>query len=93
MLCDHFTNGIWKGAKYQDQMGGLKQEQRINLFAQKKKAKETKLIKKHTAYPYGMNDKVGHETTTNKNKLIGLSFQYLPVNIFQHMKINILKLM
>ena len=40
-----------------------------------------------------MNDKVGHETTTNKNKLIGLSFQYLPVNIFQYMKINILKLM
>ena len=38
MLCDHFTNGIWKGAKYQDQMGGLKQEQRINPFCSKEKS-------------------------------------------------------
>lgn len=41
-------------------------------FAQKRKAKETKRMKAlPTVYPYGINHKVGDETITNKDYLIG----------------------
>ena len=41
-------------------------------FAQKRKAKETKRMKAlPTVYPFGINHKVGDETITNKDYLIG----------------------
>lgn len=41
-------------------------------FTQERKATETEWIKTlPTAYPYGMNDKVDDETTSNKDELTG----------------------
>ena len=48
-------------------------------FSEKRKAKEAEWIKTlRTAYPYGMNDKLGNETTINKDEL--LRSQFPPLN-------------
>lgn len=76
-------------------MGGLKEKYNSSL-AHKRKAKETKWIKiLHTAHPYGMNDKVGDETTINKDELIGSKFLQVKSKYFhtdgnEHAKTNVI---
>ena len=48
------------------------------FFAQKEKAKETEQIKtRRTAYPYGINDKIGDETSANEDELISTKLPVL----------------
>lgn len=48
------------------------------FFAQKKKAKETEQIKtRRAAYPYGINDKIGDETSANEDELISTKLPVL----------------
>ena len=69
--CGHFKK--WKG------MGRLKEEQWILPFLKREKLKEAEWIKtRRAAYPYGMNDKLGNETTINKDEL--LRSQFPPLN-------------
>ena len=44
-------------------------------FSQNRKDKQIEWIRTlQTAYPYGINNKAGDETTTNKDKLVGSNF-------------------
>ena len=65
------------------------------FFAQKEKAKETEQIKtRRTAYPYGINDKIGDETSANEDELIStklpvLKHKYLCTCGINYAKVNV----
>ena len=56
-------------------MGGLKKSNGSIIFSEWIKTLQT-------AYPYGMNDKAGDKTNTNKDKQVGSSFPPLKRKYF-----------
>lgn len=63
-------------------------------FSQKRKDKQIEWIRTlQTAYPYGINNKAGDETTTNKDKLVGSNFlplerKYFLIHENKHVNTN-----
>ena len=78
ILCDHFQKGLCKSADYTVQVIEALPE---NTTVTSRRKKETEwILKLRTAFPYGLNDKIGEDVQRNDDKPVGISFPSLKRN-------------
>ena len=103
ILSTHFNEGLCKGATYKvqilEKLQGNGRTARGALdpsITQFRKSKETEWIRRlRTAYPYGLNDKIGEYTSRSDNSFIATKFpslnrNYSRIRGIKHVKSNVL---